>query len=214
MNEYSYEVTGDYKDNLRMEKGNVVIHDGNLIGLISYTNERLQLNLNYGKKINYPCEIKKIDNIIITVPIKEYLYKSDYIYIPLVFEQQEYKEFIEISYIDRTLLNNVQQMNKQDIYNLLVMKFKSEFMVLEALSFKDIVNSIIACSEGSDYLIESVKNSLSNETVNIQKMNKDNLNHSILYIDLLDNLYEWNCIIKVDNEFYFKLIDNYAIEIV
>lgn len=45
-------------------------------------------------------------------------------------------------------------------------------------------------------------------------MNKDNLNHSILYIDLLDNLYEWNCIIKVDNEFYFKLIDNYAIEIV
>lgn len=104
MNEFSYEVKGDYKDNLKMVKGNDVIHDGSLIGLISFINDRLQINLNYGTKAIYPIEIKKIDTIIMTVPIEEYLYKNDYIYIPLVFEQQQYKDFIEISYVDRTLL--------------------------------------------------------------------------------------------------------------
>lgn len=59
MTKYYYEVTGDYKDDLKMEKDDVVIHDGNLLGFITYTNGRLELNLNYGKNVFCPCELKK-----------------------------------------------------------------------------------------------------------------------------------------------------------
>lgn len=82
------------------------------------------------------------------------------------------------------------------------------------MSFKEIVNSIISCSEEGDNLIAYIQSSLLNETINIQKMNRDISNHITLYIDLSDELYEWSCIIKVDNKFYFKLIDKYVIEII
>lgn len=213
MSKYFYEITGDYKDNLKMKKEDVIIHDGNLIGLISNTNERLELNLNYGKGTYYPCEIKKIDDIIITVPIKEYLYKSDYLYIPLVFETEEYKQLIEISYIDRELLDNIHQVNKQDIYNLLMMCFKSEFGILELLNFKDIVDNIVACSEEDSKVMERIHSSLNNEAVKIKKIGKNNFKNITLYIDFSDKLYEWSPVIKVDENYYFNLVDKYAIGI-
>ena len=154
MSKYSYEITGDYKDSLKMKKDDDVIHDGNLIGLISYTNGRLEFNLNYGEGTYCPCEIKKIDDLIITIPIKEYLYKPDYQYMPLVFELEEYKQLIEISYIDRELLENIHQADKQDIHHLLMMRFKSEFGIIEMLSFEDIIDNIIACSEENDKVIK------------------------------------------------------------
>lgn len=213
MSKYFYEIKGEYKDNLKMKKEDTVIHDGNLIGLISYTNERLELNLNYGKASCNPCEIKKINNLIITVPIKENLYKSDYKYKPLVFELEEYEKLTEISYIDRELLNYIRQVNKQDIYNLLTMRFKLEFGVLEGLNFKDIIDNIVASSENDDKLTDCIHSSLSNEIVNIQKLDEDNSVNITLYIDFLDKLYEWNNVIKNIENYYFNLIDNYAISI-
>lgn len=213
MSKYFYEITGDYKDNLKMKKEDVIIHDGNLIGLISYTNKRLELNLNYGKGTYCPCEIKKIDNIIITVPIKEYLYKSDYLYIPLLFEIEEYEQLIEISYIDRGLLDNIHQVNKQDIYNLLMMCFKSKFGILELLSFKDIVDSIIACSEKDDKVTKLIHSSLNNEIIKIKKLDENICKSITLYIDFSDKLYEWSPVIKVNENYYFNLVDKYAVKI-
>lgn len=213
MSKYWYEITGDYKDNLKIKKRDIVIHDGNLIGLLSYTNDNLELKLNYGTVIYHPCELKRIDNIIMTVPIKEYLYKSDYLYIPLVFETEEYEQFIDISYIDRELLDNIHQVNKQDIYNLLMMRFKSECCILESLSFKDIVDNIVACSEETDKVIAHIHSSLNNEIVNIRTLDKNDLKNITLYVDFSDKLYEWSPISKVDENYYFHLIDKYVIGI-
>lgn len=213
MSKYFYEITGDYKDNLKMKKEDVVIHDGNLIGLISYTNSRLELNLNYGKGTCYPCEIKKLDNLIIALPIEEYLYKSDYKYIPLIFEPNEYKELIEISYIDRELLDNIKQVSKQDIYNVLLIRFKLEFGIAEVQSFQDVIDNIIGCSEENDKVTTCIQNPLSNQIFNIKRVDKNNLINITLYIDFADMLYEWSPIIKVDEKYYFDLIDKYVLEI-
>lgn len=213
MSKYFYEITGDYKDHLKMKKEGSVIHEGNLIGLISYTNERLELNLNYGKGTCKPCEIKKISNLIITVPIKEYLCKADYQYKPLVFELEEYEQLTEISYIDRELLNNIHQVNKQDILNLLMMCFKLEFGILEVLDFKDIFNNIVASSENDDKVTDCIYSSLRNEIVNIQKLDEVNSVNITLYIDFMDKLFEWNNVIKNIETYYFILIDDYVISI-
>lgn len=213
MSKYIYEVTGDYKDCLKMKKGNIIIHDGSLIGLISYSHNRLELRLNYGKKFCSLCEMKKKDNYVIVLPITEYMEEDSYSYIPLIFNQEEYEELIEISYIDKELLSNMQEVNKQDIYNMIIMEFKLEFGLSDILYFKDILENIIAFSEDDIKLEKCINNIKINDRVKIQKLNKDDLKHITLYIDFSNNLFEWSCIIKSDNKFYFKLTDEYALEI-
>lgn len=147
------------------------------------------------------------------MPIKEYLYKPDYLYVPLVFETEEYEQFIEISYIDKKFLNNIHQVDKQDVYNLLMMRFKSEFCIIEPLSFKDIVDNIVACSEEDDKVTECIHSSLNNETVNIRRLDETNIKIITLYIDFTDKLYEWNTIVRLDESYYFSIVDKYVIEI-
>lgn len=213
MTKYCYDVTGDYKDDLKMEKDDIVIHDGNLLGLITYTNGRLELNLNYGKNVFCPCELKKIDDMVITVPHKDYLNNNDYFFIPLIFEPAEYEQFIEITYIDRPLLDNIQQMNKEDISNLVMMRFKIEFSILETLSTKEIIENIVACSQEDDKVSELIQRMLNNEISGIKKIEERDKKYITLFIDFQDVLYEWNTVFKFKGDYYFKLVDDYAIKI-
>lgn len=213
MTKYCYDVTGDYKDDLKMEKDDIVIHDGNLLGLITYTNGRLELNLNYGKNVFCPCELKKIDDMVITVPHKDYLNNNDYFFMPLIFEPAEYEQFIEITYIDRPLLDNIQQMNKEDISNLVMMRFKIEFSILVTLSTKEIIKNIVACSQEDDKVSELIQRMLNNEISGIKKIEERDKKYITLYIDFQDILYEWNTIFKFKEDYYFKLVDDYAMKI-
>lgn len=213
MTKYCYDVTGDYKDDLKMEKDDIVIHDGNLLGLITYTNGRLELNLNYGKNVFCPCELKKLDDMVITVPHKDYLNNNDYFFMPLIFEPAEYEQFIEITFIDRPLLDNIQQMNKEDISNFIMMRFRIEFGILETLSTEEIVENIVACSQEDDKVSELIQRMLNNEISGIKKIDERDKKYITLYIDFSEKLYEWNTIFKFKGDYYFKLVDDYAIKI-
>jgi hypothetical protein len=213
MNKYVYNVTGDYKDWLEMKKGDTVFHNGSLIGLISYANNRLELKLNYGTDSNYLLEIKKLGNIIITVPIEEHLLNAEYMYIPLVFEKDEYEAFIEIAYIDRELLKNIRQANKQDIHNMLLGNFKYKFNISEYLKFDDVINNIIAFSGNDIELSEGINHMSSNDSVYLQRIGGNESQDVVVFIDLSGKLYEWNLIIKIDNKFYFKIVEDYILEL-
>lgn len=213
MNRYIYEITGLYKDSLKMKNGDIIFHQGNLIDLMSYSHERLELKLNYGTEVCHPCEIKKINEIIITIPIKEYLFKRDYLYIPLAFEQKEYEKFVGITYIDQDLSNNIRQVNKQDIYNLLTMNFKRNFTLLESMFFKDIISNIVSFSDYDDEIMSCINTMVKSKDVNIRKLNKNDLTEVIVFVDYLNNLYEWKSVFKYNNKFYFKLINEYMFEI-
>jgi len=212
MDKYIYNVAGDYKDWLEMKKGDVIFHDGSLIGLISCINDTLELKLNYGTESYYLSEIKKTGDVIITVPTEAGLLKDDYKYIPLVFDNEEYEELVEISYIDRELLKKIQQVNQQDIYNILLNDFKCKFNISECLEFSDIINNIIAFSEEEDALAEYISNMTSSGNVNLQRaVEKDSKNITV-FVDVSGNLCEWNIVLKIDDKFYFKIVDDYVME--
>lgn len=213
MNKYIYKVTGDYKDWLEMKKNDTIFHNGSLIGLISYVNDRLELKLNYGTDLYYYSELKKVDDIIITVPMKEYLLKDDYMYIPLVFDEEEYEELVEISYVDRELLKNIQQVNKQDLCNILLNNFKYRFDIEGYLEVNDIINSIITFSEDEVELAERINNMISNENINLQRIGEEDSKNITIFIDFLGNLYEWNSIVKIGDKFYLKIVDDYMMEV-
>lgn len=213
MNKYIYKVTGDYKDWLEMKKNDTIFHNGSLIGFISYVNDRLELKLNYGTDLYYHSELKKVDDIIITVPMKEYLLKDDYMYIPLVFDEEEYEELVEISYVDRELLKNIQQVNKQDLCNILLNNFKYRFDIEGYLEVNDIINSIITFSEDEVELAERINNMISNENINLQRIGEEDSKNITIFIDFLGNLYEWNSIVKIGDKFYLKIVDDYMMEV-
>ena len=92
MGKYYYEVSGEYDLDLLMKKDDKIVHNGSALGIVSYWNNRVETNLNYGKKYRFLSEFKVMDDLIILVPMKDYLYSSDYQYMPLVFEPEEFQQ--------------------------------------------------------------------------------------------------------------------------
>ncbi len=210
MNKYQYKVTGDYRDWLEMKKGNTVIHNGSLIGLIAFGNNKLEIRLNYGLDRYYLYELKFLEDFIITVPVKDF-YDNNYIYVPLVFNNDEYKELIEICYIDKNLLKNVKKVNKGDIFIILLNLFKTVFGIKEYLDFSDITNNIICFSQNDEEIKRCLNNFYKRQEVNM-RLDKNGKTITT-FVEINGCLYEWNAVVKIDDNYYFKFVDDYLISI-
>lgn len=210
MNKYQYKVTGDYRDWLEMKKGNTVIHNGSLIGLIAFGNNKLEIRLNYGLDRYYLYELKFLEDFIITVPVKDF-YDNNYIYVPLVFNNDEYKELIEICYIDKNLLKNVKKVNKGDIFIILLNLFKTVFGIKEYLDFSDITNNIICFSQNDEEIKRCLNNFYKRQEVNM-RLDKNGKTITT-FVEINECLYEWNAVVKIDDNYYFKFVDDYLISI-
>jgi len=216
MKKYTYKVTGEYyKTWLEMKKENTMVHNGSLIGLISYNRDRLELNLNYGTYNYYSSEIKKASDMVITTPLEADNLNENYLYTPLILTGVEYDELIEISYIDRDLLKNIKEVTMNDIKNILSNNFKTEFNVTTPnLEFKEITDNVIAFSKHD----EKVKNAFNlmncDEGEALLLQMKDGTGEKVtMYIDMDDNLYEWTPIIYSENKVYLRLVDDYAVQL-
>lgn len=210
MNKYQYKVTGDYRDWLEMKKGNTVIHNGSLIGLIAFGNNKLEIRLNYGLDRYYLYELKFLEDFIITVPVKDF-YDNNYIYVPLVFNNDEYKELIEICYIDKNLLKNVKKVNKGDVFIILLNLFKTVFGIKEYLDFSDITNNIICFSQNDEEIKRCLNNFYKRQEVNM-RLDKNGKTITT-FVEINECLYEWNAVVKIDDNYYFKFVDDYLISI-
>lgn len=210
MNKYQYKVTGDYRDWLEMKKGNTVIHNGSLIGLIAFGNNKLEIRLNYGLDRYYLYELKFLEDFIITVPVKDF-YDNNYIYVPLVFNNDEYKELIEICYIDKNLLKNVKKVNKGDVFIILLNLFKTVFGIKEYLDFSDITNNIICFSQNDEEIKRCLNNFYKRQEVNM-RLDKNGKTITT-FVEINGCLYEWNAVVKIDDNYYFKFVDDYLISI-
>ncbi len=212
MGKYYYEVSGEYDLDLLMKKDDKIVHNGSALGIVSYWNNRVETNLNYGKKYRFLSEFKVMDDLIILVPMKDYLYSSDYQYMPLVFEPEEFQQLIQNSYIDDDIVHYIPQINKEDIFNLFLVRFRLECDMMEMLSFKNIIDSIVASSEGTDKVITLLQSFLYSKKLHLRKLDH-NITTIALYIDISDKIYEWNTVYKVDETYYLEIADKYAIEI-
>jgi len=213
MKKYTYKVTGEYKDWLEIKKENIILHEGSLIGLISYVRGRLELRLNYGTDKYYISEIKKTGDIIITTPLEIDDLNEDYLYVPLILTSEEYGELIEISYIDRELLDNIQKATMNDIKNILLNNFRKEFGVTGSnLEFKELLDNAITFSEYDEEITNAIQQ-MSNDEAVILQMPNDTLERVTMHIDILSSMYEWNSIICSGNKFYFQIVDDYVVRI-
>ena len=213
MKKYTYKVTGEYKDWLEMKKENVVLHEGSLIGLISHVHDRLELRLNYGTDKYYISEIKKIGDIIITTPLEVEDLNEDYLYLPLILTSEEYDEIIEISYIDRNLLENIQKATMDDIKRILLHNFKNELKVnIEVENFDELLDNVIAFSE-HDEEIEGALERIDEHEIVISRLQEDALTNIIMYIDIENNVYEWDEVLYGEKNFYVKIVDDYVLHI-
>jgi len=213
MKKYTYNVTGEYKDWLEMKKENIVLHEGSLIGLISYVHDRLEIRLNYGTDKYYISEIKKVGNMIITTPLEVDDLNEGYMYIPLLLTNEEYEELVETSYIDRGLLQNIREATVNDIKNILLCNFKNKFKVdMEVMDYEELLDNVIAFSE-HDEEVEGALERIDEYGIVISRLQDDALTSITMYIDIENNVYEWDEFLYDGNEFYVRITDDYVMHI-
>ncbi len=93
------------------------------------------------------------------------------------------------------------------------MNFKRNFTLLESMFFKDIISNIVSFSDYDDEIMSCINTMVKSKDVNIRKLNKNDLTEVIVFVDYLNNLYEWKSVFRYNNKFYFKLINEYMFEI-
>ncbi|EAF3151002.1 hypothetical protein CSI31_15275, partial [Listeria monocytogenes] len=62
--------------------------------------------------------MKKCGDFILAVPKKVEFLKTEYKYEPIIFNKQEFDEFIDCIYVDKNLISNVPQISKEDLLNM------------------------------------------------------------------------------------------------
>ncbi|EJE4647789.1 hypothetical protein MKC07_003203, partial [Listeria monocytogenes] len=61
--------------------------------------------------------MKKCGDFILAVPKKVEFLKTEYKYEPIIFNKQEFDEFIDYIYVDEKLISSIPQINKEDLLN-------------------------------------------------------------------------------------------------
>ena len=214
MSKYFYNITGEYGDMIIIKRGEEVVHDGSLLGLVSYTNERLELGLNFGAGYHsYIFEIKKLEELIIVVPIPELLFSYSSLCYPIVFNIKEFNYFIEINYLDENLFKNIREINKEDMYNFMLLDFKHKFNIKQSIVYNDIVENIVFASSFESELNKCIIDMKGNKSINLINVEQNNEDIITLYISLFDKIYEWDEIKVINNQFYLRIYEDYKLDI-
>ncbi|NVR18500.1 hypothetical protein HXA80_13000, partial [Listeria monocytogenes] len=113
-----YKILGEYKDWCEIYKDGTLIHNGSSLGIVSQVESEICLRLNYGTNKHFYWILKKCGDFILAVPKKVEFLKAEYKYEPIIFNKQEFDEFIDCIYVDEKLISSIPQLNKEDILNM------------------------------------------------------------------------------------------------
>ncbi len=113
-----YKILGEYKDWCEIYKDGTLIHNGSSLGIVSQVESELCLRLNYRTNKHFYSILKKFGDFILAVPKKVGFLKAEYKYEPIIFNKQEFDEFIDCIYVEEKLISSIPQLNKEDILNM------------------------------------------------------------------------------------------------
>ncbi|EAF1976425.1 hypothetical protein OPD67_002983, partial [Listeria monocytogenes] len=102
-----FKILGEYKDWCEIYKDGTLIHNGSSLGIVSQVESELCLRLNYGSNKHFYSVLKKRGDFIVAVPKKVEFLKAEYKYEPIIFNKQEFDEFIDCIYVDKNLISSV-----------------------------------------------------------------------------------------------------------
>lgn len=211
MEQYRYAITGEYKDWCEIYKDETIIHDGSLLGLVSKIGNETFLNVNYGTKKRFHSVLKSSNNFKVAVPKEPDFLQSEYAYQFLIFDNEEFKEFIDNIYFDKKPLENSVEISKEDIINTWMLSYPNRKNYSSVSEMKtDIINNILFFSEDA-YDVSQLNSIIDTSEFSINKI-PVSYENIIIYVDSDEGVYEWSSLIKIDNIIYLKLGDNYFVK--
>lgn len=211
MEKYRYVISGEYKDWCEIYKDRTLIHNGSLLGLVSRVGKESFFNVNYGTKKSFPSVLKIINNFTVAVPRELDLVQSDYMYQPIIFDNKEFKEFVDNIYFDTELLEYLPKVSKEDIINMWMLSYpnRKNYSAIDEMK-KDIINNILFFSD------ETYNLSLLNSVIEAPEFSINYIPSSyesiIIYMDSDEGIYEWNGLIKIENTIYLRLDEKYYVK--
>ncbi|MDN3076636.1 hypothetical protein P0E51_11135 [Enterococcus faecalis] len=209
MEQYKYNVSGEYNDWFEFRKGNILIHNGTLLGIVTKVEDEILLRVNYGTEQYFYSIIKCIDDLKVIVPREPDLLQKEYKYQPIIFDRTEFTEFIENIYFNEKLLEYLPEVNKKDLVNIWMLSnpIHKNYKDVDEMK-KDILDNILFFSE-DNYVLSQLKDTINTPEFMISQIPE---NHELVII-YIDNdgkeIYEWNSLIKIDNRIYLKIDDSY-----
>lgn len=209
MEQYKYNVSGEYNDWFEFRKGNILIHNGTLLGIVTKVEDEILLRVNYGTEQYFYSIIKCIDDLKVIVPREPDLLQKEYKYQPIIFDRTEFTEFIENIYFNEKLLEYLPKVNKKDLVNIWMLSnpIHKNYKDVDEMK-KDILDNILFFSE-DNYVLSQLKDTINTPEFMISQIPE---NHELVII-YIDNdgkeIYEWNSLIKIDNRIYLKIDDSY-----
>lgn len=211
MNNFRYIIYGDYGDWWKIYIGDTLLHYGNITVLHKEGNNLL-MDLNYGTKSNFSTMILRGDNIILSVPIQPGMLEEGYIYQPLIFTLDEFKTLISHSYYDDgSLFHSLKEVSKDDLLNMWLLTAPNHQNYTDRHEMlTDIINSILFISD--DIFDVTVIHDIIHSTEFTVKSTPKLYKSITIYIDGVDGVLEWNSLLSINGELYFRINENYYIE--
>lgn len=209
MEKYKYIISGEYNDWCDFRKGNVIIHEGTLLGMVRKIEEGVLLRVNYGTEQFFYSIIKCIDGLKVIVPRDPDLLQKEYKYQPIIFNNIEFKEFVDNIYFDEKLLENLPKIHKKDLINMWLLSNPNHKNYTDVNEMrKDVLDNILFFSD-DNYDVSQLSNMINTYEFSINQIP----NNNELVVAYVDNdgegIYEWNSLLKLDNRIYLKLDDTY-----
>lgn len=209
MKKYKYTISGEYNDWCEFQKGNVLIHNGSLLGMVKKVDSEILLRVNYGTEQDFYSIIKCINDLKVVVPREPDLLQKEYKYQPIIFDSIEFKEFVDNNYFDEELLEYLPEVKKKDLVNmwLLSSPHHKNYKDLNEMK-KDMLDNILFFSD-DNYTVSQLSNMINTSEFSINPI-PDNYELVVIYVDSdEERIYEWNGLIKLDNRIYLRLDGRY-----
>lgn len=209
MEQYKYTISGEYNDWCKFRKGNVLIHNGSLLGMVKKVDDEILLRVNYGTEQYFYSIIKCIDDLKVTVPREPDLLQKEYKYQSIIFDSVEFKEFVDNIYFDEELLEHLPEVNNKDLVNMWLLSSPNHKNYKDVNEMKkDILDNILFFSD-DNYAVFQLSNMINTSEFSINPI-PDNYELVVIYVDSdEEGIYEWNGLIKLDNRIYLKLDEGY-----
>jgi hypothetical protein len=212
MDRYTYEVTGEYGDWCEIKRGEDVLHDGSLMGLMTpgTCESNLELNLNYGTETISVLEIKKVDGLYIAIPKEPDFLSENYTYKSIIFTQKEFEELLSISYIDEKYQKNIPAVADGDIMRLWLCTFENRESYIDFPEMKSsIIDNIIAFSIDNVENVKGVILKIFEKGRFLEISDIKDIEMLTVYVDKQNEISEWNALVKVGNKFFLRVDDWY-----
>ncbi|EAC4201029.1 hypothetical protein ACTNHA_001315 [Listeria monocytogenes] len=203
-----FKILGEYKDWCEIYKDGTLIHNGSSLGIVSQVESELCLRLNYRTNKHFYSILKKFGDFILAVPKKVGFLKAEYKYEPIIFNKQEFDEFIDCIYVEEKLISSIPQLNKEDILNMWFLsnplhKTYSNEMEMQ----ENIINNILFFSD-DEYDISCLKKVINKPDLSVHPIDS-NYEVITIYMDGDAGMYDWDGIIIINNNAYLKVDKHY-----